>query len=163
MFSQSVIVLSYMLLWGGSFKKMDTGRLDRLLRKAGYVLGIELKCITSIAEKRRLKWMMAILDNDPHCTTHSNSYSCSFHIYRICSTFKFNNKPYLQWLCPALCHFTLPPLHILVNISHHQYLSGLVITPHAVYSLLLCTWEWFDLFYVWYVCVCVCFFLIMLS
>ena len=68
MFSQSVIVLSYMLLWGGSVKKMDTGRLDRLLRKAGYVLGIDLMCIPSIAEKRRLNWMMAILDTDPHWT-----------------------------------------------------------------------------------------------
>src|SRR4029434_3622621 len=47
-------------------KKMDAGRLDRLVRKAGAVVGMELDCLTSVAEKRTLSRLLTILDNDHH-------------------------------------------------------------------------------------------------
>src|SRR4029434_10645759 len=34
--------------WGGSIKKRDAGRLDRLVRKAGAVVGTELDCLTTV-------------------------------------------------------------------------------------------------------------------
>ena len=54
MFYQSVVasVLFYAVVcWGGSTKKRDAGRLDRLVRKAGSVVGAELESIASVAEK----------------------------------------------------------------------------------------------------------------
>jgi len=68
MFYQSVVasVLFYAVVcWGGSVKKRDAGRLDRLVRRAGAV-GLELDCLTSVAEKRTLSRLLTILDNDHH-------------------------------------------------------------------------------------------------
>src|SRR4029434_7869872 len=44
----------------------DAGRLDRLVRRAGAVVGMELDCLTSVAEKRTLSRLLTILDNDHH-------------------------------------------------------------------------------------------------
>ena len=58
MFYQSVVasVLFYAVVcWGGSTKKRDAGRLDRLVRKA---VGAELENIASVAEKRTCELMM---------------------------------------------------------------------------------------------------------
>ena len=69
MFYQSVVasVLFYAVVcWGGSTKKKDAGRLDRLVRKAGSVVGAELECITSVANKRTLTKLLTIMDNESH-------------------------------------------------------------------------------------------------
>src|SRR4029434_9610511 len=52
--------------WRGSIKKRDAGRLDRLVRRAGAVVGTELDCLTSVTEKRTLSRLLTILDNDHH-------------------------------------------------------------------------------------------------
>src|SRR4029434_8226632 len=62
-----VCVLFYAVVcWGGSIKKRDAGRLDRLVRRAGAVVGIELDCLTTVAERRTLSRLLTILDNDHH-------------------------------------------------------------------------------------------------
>lgn len=69
MFYQSVIasVLFYAVVcWGGSTKKRDAGRLNRLVKKAGSVVGIELESLTATAEKRTMSRMLAIMGNDRH-------------------------------------------------------------------------------------------------
>ena len=52
--------------WGGSIKKRDAGRLDRLVRKAGAVVGTELDCLTTVAERRTPSRLLTILDNVHH-------------------------------------------------------------------------------------------------
>ena len=54
-----------MVCWGGSIRKRDAGRLDRLVRK-GAVVGTELECLTTVAERRTLSRLLTILDNDHH-------------------------------------------------------------------------------------------------
>ena len=54
------------MCWGGSTKKRDAGRLDRLVRKAGSVVGAELESIASVAEKRTLSKLLTIMDNETH-------------------------------------------------------------------------------------------------
>ncbi|KAI4899792.1 hypothetical protein NFI96_001143 [Prochilodus magdalenae] len=69
MFYQSVVasVLFYaMVCWGGSISKRDAGRLDRLVRKAGSVLGLELESLTPLAERRALSKLLHIMDNVHH-------------------------------------------------------------------------------------------------
>ena len=69
MFYQSVVasVLFYAVVcWGGSIKKRDAGRLDRLVRKAGAVAGMELDTLATMAERRTLSRLLTILDNDHH-------------------------------------------------------------------------------------------------
>lgn len=69
MFYQSVVasVLFYAVVcWGGSSKKRDTGRLDRLVRRAGSVVGTELDSLVTVAERRTLDKLLSILDNTHH-------------------------------------------------------------------------------------------------
>ncbi|KAI4895999.1 hypothetical protein NFI96_025282 [Prochilodus magdalenae] len=69
MFYQSVVasVLFYAVVcWGGSISKRDAGRLDRLVRKAGSVLGLELESLTPLAERRALSKLLHIMDNVHH-------------------------------------------------------------------------------------------------
>ncbi|KAI4888196.1 hypothetical protein NFI96_018638, partial [Prochilodus magdalenae] len=69
LFYQSVVasVLFYAVVcWGGSISKRDAGRLDRLVRKAGSVLGLELESLTPLAERRALNKLLNIMDNVHH-------------------------------------------------------------------------------------------------
>ena len=60
------VIFYAVVCWGGSIKKKDAGRLDRLVKKAGSVAGLELEGITAIAEKRTLNGLLTILDKDCH-------------------------------------------------------------------------------------------------
>ncbi|KAI3368513.1 hypothetical protein L3Q82_025518, partial [Scortum barcoo] len=51
---------------GGSLKKKDAARLDKLVRKAGSVVGTELDSLTSVAERRTLNRLLSIIDNPSH-------------------------------------------------------------------------------------------------
>ena len=69
MFYQSVVasVLFYAVVcWGGSSKKRDSARLDRLVRRAGSVVGTELDSLVTVAERRTLDKLLSILDNAHH-------------------------------------------------------------------------------------------------
>ncbi|XP_051254013.1 uncharacterized protein LOC127362380 [Dicentrarchus labrax] len=69
MFYQSVVasVLFYAVVcWGGSSKRGDAGRLDRLVRRAGSVVGTELDSLVTVAERRTLDKLLSILDNAHH-------------------------------------------------------------------------------------------------
>lgn len=69
MFYQSVVasVLFYAVVcWGGSIKKRDASQLDRLVRKAGSVVGTKLDSIVSVTERRTLSKLLCILDNADH-------------------------------------------------------------------------------------------------
>src|SRR4029434_4607956 len=71
MFYQSVVasaLIYAVVCWGGSIKKRDAGRLDRLVRRAGAVVGTELDCLTTVAERRTLSRLLTILDNVHHST-----------------------------------------------------------------------------------------------
>ena len=69
LFYQFVVasVLFYAVVcWGGSTKKRDAGRLEKLIKKAGSVVGTELECVTSVADKRTLSKLLTIMDNGNH-------------------------------------------------------------------------------------------------
>ena len=60
------VLLYAVVCWGGSIKKRDAGRLDRLVRKAGSVAGVELESLTSVAEKRAVSKLLSVMDCDRH-------------------------------------------------------------------------------------------------
>ena len=69
MFYQSVVasVLFYAVVcWGGSSRRRDAGRMDRLVRSAGSVVGTELDSLVTVAERRTLDKLLSILDNTHH-------------------------------------------------------------------------------------------------
>ncbi|KAI4873665.1 hypothetical protein NFI96_032777, partial [Prochilodus magdalenae] len=69
MFYQTVVAscLFYAVVcWGGSIKKRDEMRLDKLVRRAGSVVGVELDSVVKVAERRTLHKLLSIMDNDGH-------------------------------------------------------------------------------------------------
>jgi len=69
MFYQSVVtsVLFYTVVcWGGSISKKDTNRLDKLIRRAGSVIGMKLDSMVMVAERRILDKLLDIINNASH-------------------------------------------------------------------------------------------------
>ncbi|KAI4899206.1 hypothetical protein NFI96_030735, partial [Prochilodus magdalenae] len=62
----SSVLFYAVVCWGGRISRRDAGRLDRLVRKAGSVLGIELESLTPLAERRALSKLLNIMDNVHH-------------------------------------------------------------------------------------------------
>ncbi|KAI4873086.1 hypothetical protein NFI96_003088 [Prochilodus magdalenae] len=52
--------------WGGSIKKRDEMRLDKLVRRAGSVVGVELDSVVKVAERRTLHTLLSIMNDDGH-------------------------------------------------------------------------------------------------
>ncbi|KAI4898268.1 hypothetical protein NFI96_030779, partial [Prochilodus magdalenae] len=70
MFYQTVVssCLFYAVVcWGGSIKKRDKMRLDKLVRRAGSVVGVELlDSVVKVEERRTLHKLLSIMDDDGH-------------------------------------------------------------------------------------------------
>ncbi|TWW77451.1 hypothetical protein D4764_12G0008410 [Takifugu flavidus] len=69
MFYQSVVasVLSYAVVcWGGSATKADLSRLEKLIRRASSVVGMKLKPLATVTERRTIDKLRSIMDNDRH-------------------------------------------------------------------------------------------------
>ena len=68
-FYQSVvasILLYAVVCWGGGITVRDSGRLDRLIKKAGSVMGRRLEPLKDVAERRMLSKLDNIMDNVSH-------------------------------------------------------------------------------------------------
>ena len=55
-----------LLRWGGSLSKADLSRLEKLIRRAGSVVGMELESLAAVAKRRTQTTLLAILDNASH-------------------------------------------------------------------------------------------------
>ena len=51
---------------GGSTSKKDTSRLDKLIRRAGSVVGMKLDSLVTVAEKRSMDKLLNIMDDASH-------------------------------------------------------------------------------------------------
>lgn len=69
MFYRSVVESALFFVvacWGGSIKKKDASRLNKLVKKAGSVVGKVLESLTSVAERRALSRLRSIMENPEH-------------------------------------------------------------------------------------------------
>ncbi|XP_076606376.1 uncharacterized protein LOC143332617 [Chaetodon auriga] len=69
MFYQTVVASALFyaaVCWGGSIKKRDVTRLDKLVRRVGSVVGTEIDRLISVAERRALSRLLSIMDNPLH-------------------------------------------------------------------------------------------------
>ncbi len=68
MFFQSVAVsaISFAVMCWGNRVRADTYRINKLIRKAGSVPGVELDSLVVVSERRILRKLQSIMDNDSH-------------------------------------------------------------------------------------------------
>ena len=69
MFYESVVasaIFFAVTCWGSGLKVADNNRLNKLIRRAGDVVGEELDTLTTVAERRMLSKLQSILDNVTH-------------------------------------------------------------------------------------------------
>jgi len=62
--------------WGDSIRKRDTNRLDRLIRRAGSVVGMKLESVVAVAERRTLDKLLAIINEVGHPLLVAHSMFC---------------------------------------------------------------------------------------
>ncbi|KAI2649597.1 RNA-directed DNA polymerase from mobile element jockey [Labeo rohita] len=82
MFYESVVASAIMyavVCWGSSLRVRDINRLNRIIRKAGHVVGEELDSLTEVSERRMLSKIKTILDFPSHpLHTVLTSYRSTF-------------------------------------------------------------------------------------
>ena len=79
MFYQSVVVLAMVyrsvvasalfssaICWGSSIGASNTNRLNKLIRKAGSVIGCKQDTFEAVVERRSLNKLLSIMDNPDH-------------------------------------------------------------------------------------------------
>ena len=69
MFYQSVVASVLFLAvvcWGSSIGASDTNRLNKLIRKAGSVIGCKQDTVEAVVERRTLNKLLSIMDNPDH-------------------------------------------------------------------------------------------------
>ena len=74
MFYKSVVesaLLYAVVCWGGSLTEKNRRRLDKLIRRAGSVLGRSLDSVGTVTERCYLRKVQSILDCDRHPLHHT--------------------------------------------------------------------------------------------
>ena len=69
MFYQSVVastIFFAVVSWGAGIKAKDANRLNKLIKKAGSVVGSELITLEEVVEDRMLSKLLAIMDPASH-------------------------------------------------------------------------------------------------
>ncbi|KAI3359849.1 hypothetical protein L3Q82_014207 [Scortum barcoo] len=69
------IIFYAVVCWGSRLKTADTNRLNKLIRRAGSVLGVELEPVEEVSERRMLRKLLSIMDNVCH-PLHATLTSC---------------------------------------------------------------------------------------
>ena len=65
-FYQSVVasaIFFAVMCWGSSIRASDTNRLDKIIKKAGSVLGLRQESFETMVERRMLNKLLSIMDN----------------------------------------------------------------------------------------------------
>ena len=67
------VIFFAVVCWGSSIRASDTNRLDKIIKKAGSVLGRRLESFNTVVERRTLNKLLSIMDNDQ---TDTENLSC---------------------------------------------------------------------------------------
>ena len=85
-FYQSVVASTIFfaaVCWGSSIRASDTNRLDKIIKKAGSVLGLRLESFETVVERRTLNKLLSIMDNDQHPLHHTVDRQWSTFSHRL--------------------------------------------------------------------------------
>ena len=73
-FYQSVVASALffaVVCWGSSIRASDTNRLNKLIKKAGSVIGVKPDTFEAVVERRTLNKLLSIMDNPDHPLHHT--------------------------------------------------------------------------------------------
>ncbi|KAI4883528.1 hypothetical protein NFI96_023533 [Prochilodus magdalenae] len=73
-FYESVVastILYAVACWGSRLRVADANRLNKLIRKASDVVGVELDSLMAVSERRTLSKLQTIMDNGSHPLYHT--------------------------------------------------------------------------------------------
>ncbi|XP_010777592.1 protein kinase C alpha type [Notothenia coriiceps] len=62
----SSVIFFAVVCWGSGVKTADANRLNKLIRRAGSVLGVDQESLAVVSEGRMLRKLLSILDNGSH-------------------------------------------------------------------------------------------------
>ncbi|KAL3047767.1 hypothetical protein OYC64_021860 [Pagothenia borchgrevinki] len=62
----SSVIFFAVVCWGSGVKTADANRLNKLIRRAGSVLGVDQESLAVVSERRMLRKLLGILDNGSH-------------------------------------------------------------------------------------------------
>ena len=71
------ITLYGSVCWGENISKFDRGRLEKIVKKAGYVVGMPLDSFKTLYEKQPSKKLKQILNDPTHPVRHYFDSRCS--------------------------------------------------------------------------------------
>ena len=71
------IIMFGSVCWGGNISKLDRGRLEKIVKKAGHVVGKPLDSFKTLHEKRLYRKLMQILNDPTHPVRHYFDSRCS--------------------------------------------------------------------------------------
>ena len=108
-FYNAVICSSIMfgsVCWGGNISKLDRGKLENIVKKAGQVVGKPLDSFKTLHEKRLYRKLMQILNNPTHPLRHYFDSRCSNRSGRFFFQEQIQTviKPHFY---PQLCQFLM--------------------------------------------------------
>ena len=65
-----IIIIFGSVCWGGNISKLDRGRLEKIVKKAGHIVGKPLDSFKTLHEKRLYRKLMQILNDPTHPMRH---------------------------------------------------------------------------------------------
>ncbi|KAI3356958.1 hypothetical protein L3Q82_003595 [Scortum barcoo] len=108
-FYQSVVASAAIFFaavcWGSSIRASDTNRLDKIIKKAGSVLGLRLESFETVVERRMLNRLLSIMDNDQHPLHHTVDRQQEYLLSQ--AALAPLSKGQIQEIFPATCHLTV--------------------------------------------------------
>lgn len=134
-------VFFYMVVcWGSRVMVTDTNRLNKLIRKAGSVLGVELVTLVKVSERRVLTEPLSIMGNLSHPIhlLYLWLLDCITPPFSVCGTFR---NTYKLYTCSTILLYHLICLYQKDGLSvifWHSMITFLICWLHYYYNILTC-------------------------
>ena len=121
------IIMFDSVCWGGNISKLDRGRLEKIVKKAGHVVGKPLDSLKTLHEKRLYRTLMQILNDLTDPVRHFVATGVAHFYFR--EQIQSVIKPRFY---PRLCQFLMKIIPV-INFSQ-GLIKYIVIVPFLYLS-----------------------------
>ena len=135
-FYQSVVsstIFFAAVCWGRSIRASDTNRLEKIIKKAGSVLGLRLESFESVVERRTLNKLLSIIDNDQHPLHHTVVRQRSTFSHRLLQLRCPRDRYRKSFLPHAITLYITAKTLVIIIIQSQSTLYVLSVYLHRIY------------------------------